>query len=70
MVRKQALVHADVDTLLNQLTLEEMIELLSGQGSFKTTSLPSHGIPSITVSFALTGYSYGIVWLFLSVSSY
>ncbi|KIL88321.1 hypothetical protein FAVG1_08400 [Fusarium avenaceum] len=50
MVEKQAFVNTDVDTLLSQLTLEEKIELLSGQGSFKTTSLPAYGIPSITTS--------------------
>ncbi|KAH7129750.1 glycoside hydrolase superfamily [Dactylonectria estremocensis] len=43
-------VDIDVDTLLAQLTLEEKIALLCGQGSFKTTSLPAHGIPSITVT--------------------
>lgn len=40
----------DVEALLAKLTLEEKISLLCGQGSFKTTSLPAHGIPSITVS--------------------
>ncbi|KAH6952443.1 glycoside hydrolase superfamily [Ilyonectria sp. MPI-CAGE-AT-0026] len=43
-------VDIDVDRLLAQLTLEEKIGLLCGQGSFKTTSLPAHGIPSITTS--------------------
>lgn len=41
----------DVETLLEKLTLEEKIELLTGQGSFKTTGLAAHGIPSITVSY-------------------
>ncbi|KAH7233008.1 glycoside hydrolase superfamily [Fusarium tricinctum] len=50
MVERQSFVDTDVDTLLSKLTLEEKIELLSGQGSFKTTGLPAHGIPSITTS--------------------
>lgn len=43
---------ADVDVgyLLSQLTLEEKVSLLTGQGSFKTTEIPDKGIPSITVS--------------------
>lgn len=40
----------DVEALLGQLTLEEKISLLTGQGSFKTTDLPEKGIPSITAS--------------------
>lgn len=40
----------DVEALLGQLSLEEKISLLTGQGSFKTTDLPEKGIPSITAS--------------------
>lgn len=69
MVEKQAFDNIDVDTLLSQLTLEEKIELLSGQGSFKTTSLPAYGIPSITVSSASTRYSYGMAVRYPRISS-
>ncbi|KAL6364575.1 hypothetical protein LRP88_01978 [Fusarium phalaenopsidis] len=40
----------DVETLLNQLTLDEKVELLAGQGSFRMTGLPSHGIPALITS--------------------
>lgn len=43
----------DVDGLLRQLSLEEKVQLLAGQGSFKTTGLPERGIPQIVVSFDL-----------------
>ncbi|KAM0475671.1 hypothetical protein ACHAP7_007168 [Fusarium lateritium] len=47
MLTKRAFNDSDVDALLDRLTLEEKIALLSGQGSFETTGLPVHGIPSI-----------------------
>ncbi|EEU33401.1 uncharacterized protein NECHADRAFT_56711 [Fusarium vanettenii 77-13-4] len=50
MTVQPTLADVDVDVLISRLTLEEKIELLTGQGSFKTTSLQAHGIPSITVS--------------------
>lgn len=40
----------DVEGLISQLTLEEKIDLLAGQGSFRTTGLPHRGIPSLIVS--------------------
>lgn len=49
-MRQPNFADVDVEALLSQLTLEEKISLLSGQGSFKTTSIPARGIPSITVS--------------------
>lgn len=39
----------DVEALLNQLTLDEKVELLAGQGSFRMTGLPDHGIPALIV---------------------
>jgi hypothetical protein len=38
---------------LSKLTLDEKIELLAGQGSFRMTGLERHGIPALIVS--LTG---------------
>lgn len=43
----------DVQALLSKLTLDEKIELLAGQGSFRMTGLERHGIPALIVS--LTG---------------
>ncbi|KDN70514.1 putative glycosyl hydrolase family 3 N terminal domain-containing protein [Colletotrichum sublineola] len=40
----------DVETLLKQLSWDEKIELLAGQGSFQTTGLPHHGIPELITS--------------------
>ncbi|KAL2674008.1 hypothetical protein Neosp_012454 [[Neocosmospora] mangrovei] len=37
----------DVETLISQLALDEKVELLAGQGSFRMTGLPSHGIPAL-----------------------
>jgi beta-glucosidase len=39
----------DVDSLLKELTLDEKVELLAGQGAFRTTGLPHRGIPSLVV---------------------
>lgn len=39
----------DVEILISQLTLDEKVELLAGQGSFRMTGLPSHGIPALIV---------------------
>ncbi|KPM38485.1 putative beta-glucosidase H [Neonectria ditissima] len=50
MVAQSAFVDNDVDALVSQLTLDEKVQLLSGQGSFKTTGLPTRGIPGITTS--------------------
>lgn len=50
MTIKNGFSSLDVESLLARLTLEEKISILTGQGSFKTTALPDHGIPSITVS--------------------
>ncbi|RTE83091.1 hypothetical protein BHE90_002344 [Fusarium euwallaceae] len=40
----------DVDALLKELTLDEKVELLAGQGASKTTGLPHKGIPSLLTS--------------------
>jgi beta-glucosidase len=40
----------DVQALLSQLTLDEKVELLAGQGSFRMTGLERHGIPALIVS--------------------
>ncbi|KAF5004931.1 hypothetical protein FDECE_8584 [Fusarium decemcellulare] len=40
----------DVQALINQLTLDEKVELLAGQGSFRTTGLPHRGIPQLITS--------------------
>ncbi|KAM0425917.1 hypothetical protein ACHAPT_008855 [Fusarium lateritium] len=40
----------DVETLISQLTLDEKVELLAGQGSFRMTGLPSRGIPALITS--------------------
>jgi beta-glucosidase len=45
----------DVEALLNQLTLDEKVELLAGQGSFRMTGLPSHGIPALIVRLDMSG---------------
>ncbi|TEA12712.1 putative beta-glucosidase I [Colletotrichum sidae] len=37
----------DVEGLVSQLTLEEKVDLLAGQGSFRTTGLPHRGIPDL-----------------------
>ncbi|KAH7141110.1 glycoside hydrolase superfamily [Dactylonectria macrodidyma] len=42
-------VDLEVDALLKELTLDEKIELLAGQGSFRTTGLPRLGIPALIV---------------------
>lgn len=39
----------DVETLIDQLTLGEKVDLLAGQGSFRMTGLPGHGIPALIV---------------------
>lgn len=43
--------HVDVDALINQLTLDEKVDVLAGQGSFQTTGLPGRGIPALIVRF-------------------
>ncbi|KAH6888522.1 glycoside hydrolase superfamily [Thelonectria olida] len=40
----------DVETLISQLGLDEKVDLLAGQGSFRTTGLPSRGIPALVTS--------------------
>lgn len=40
----------DVAALLSNLTLDEKVELLAGQGSFRMTGLEKHGIPALIVS--------------------
>jgi beta-glucosidase len=40
----------DVKALLSQLTLDEKVELLAGQGSFRMTGLDHHEIPGLIVS--------------------
>lgn len=40
----------DVEALLSNLTLDEKVELLAGQGSFRMTGLEKHGIPALIVS--------------------
>ncbi|KAH7251202.1 glycoside hydrolase superfamily [Fusarium tricinctum] len=40
----------DVQALLSKLTLDEKIELLAGQGSFRMTGLERHGIPALITS--------------------
>ena len=40
----------DVKALLSELTLGEKVDLLAGQGSFRTTGLDKHGIPALIVS--------------------
>lgn len=42
-------IQLDVNALLEQLTLDEKVELLAGQGSFRTTGLPRRGIPALIV---------------------
>ncbi|KAF4416362.1 beta-glucosidase [Fusarium acutatum] len=37
----------DVEALLSNLTLDEKVELLAGQGSFRMTGLEKHGIPAL-----------------------
>ncbi|GJD04393.1 betaglucosidase [Colletotrichum higginsianum] len=44
----------DVEALIKQLSWDEKIELLAGQGSFRTTGLPHRGIPDL-VSRPQTG---------------
>lgn len=49
----------DVDALIASLTLEEKVELLAGQGTFRTTGLPHRGIPQLITSdgpHGLRGY--------------
>lgn len=40
----------DVEALLSNLTLDEKVELLAGQGSFRMTGLEKHRIPALIVS--------------------
>ncbi|KAK1658414.1 family 3 glycosyl hydrolase [Colletotrichum godetiae] len=40
----------DVEALIEQLTWDEKIELLAGQGSFRTTGLPHRQIPDLITS--------------------
>ncbi|TQN68578.1 putative beta-glucosidase I [Colletotrichum shisoi] len=40
----------DVEALIKQLSWDEKIELLAGQGSFRTTGLPHRGIPDLVTS--------------------
>ncbi|KAF5691817.1 beta-glucosidase [Fusarium denticulatum] len=40
----------DVEALLSNLTLDEKVELLAGQGSFRMTGLEKHGIPALITS--------------------
>ncbi|KZL86535.1 glycosyl hydrolase family 3 [Colletotrichum incanum] len=40
----------DVEALIEQLSWDEKIELLAGQGSFRTTGLPHRGIPELITS--------------------
>ncbi|KAF4342161.1 beta-glucosidase [Fusarium beomiforme] len=40
----------DVEALLSKLTLDEKVELLAGQGSFRMTGLEKHGIPGLITS--------------------
>lgn len=54
-MRLPSFANVDVEVLVGQLSLEEKISLLTGQGSFKTTSLPAWGIPSITVRRWISG---------------
>ncbi|KAF4984313.1 hypothetical protein FZEAL_464 [Fusarium zealandicum] len=42
--------YLDVQGLLDQLTLDEKIELLAGQGSFRMTGLPHRDIPALITS--------------------
>ena len=42
----------DVEALIGELSLDEKVRLLAGQGSFKSTGLPERGIPQIVVSNA------------------
>lgn len=44
----------DVDALLKELTLDEKVELLAGQGASRTTGLPHRGIPSLLVRYICT----------------
>ena len=39
----------DVDALIASLSLEEKVELLAGQGTFRTTGMPDKGIPQLIV---------------------
>ncbi|KAJ4152613.1 hypothetical protein NW754_004410 [Fusarium falciforme] len=40
----------DVDSLLKELTLDEKVQLLAGQGASRTMGLPHRGIPSLMTS--------------------
>ncbi|KAF4964763.1 hypothetical protein FSARC_7362 [Fusarium sarcochroum] len=42
--------YLDVKALLSQLTLDEKVELLAGQGSFRMTGLSRHGIPGLIMA--------------------
>ncbi|KAJ4244743.1 hypothetical protein NW762_014319 [Fusarium torreyae] len=42
--------YLDVKALLSQLTLDEKVELLAGQGSFRMTGLERHDIPGLITS--------------------
>ncbi|KAH6686474.1 family 3 glycosyl hydrolase [Plectosphaerella plurivora] len=49
----------DIDTLIATLSVDEKVELLAGQGTFKTTGLPERGIPRLVTSdgpHGLRGY--------------
>ncbi|KAM5354874.1 hypothetical protein ACJ41O_001520 [Fusarium nematophilum] len=51
--------YLDVKALLNQLTLDEKVDLLAGQGSFRMTGLPHRGIPPLIVGFYHIGGGRG-----------
>lgn len=44
---------ADIDALIASLSVDEKVELLAGQGTFKTTGLPDRGIPRLVVRIHL-----------------
>ncbi|KAI8721861.1 Beta-glucosidase [Fusarium sp. LHS14.1] len=44
----------NVEALLKELTLDEKVELLAGQGASRTTGLPHRGIPSLLVRYTCT----------------
>jgi hypothetical protein len=45
----------DIDVLIATLSVDEKVELLAGQGTFKTTGLPERGIPRLVVCFCVLG---------------
>lgn len=50
MSKSSTIAHADIDSLVDQLTQDEAISLISGVGFWKTHEIERLGIPAIKVS--------------------